>query len=157
MATSPTSESTHLSHITFSNPNSTQNLNTSSSVIQPPISNIHHFLSIKLTSTNYLIWRSQLLAFLRGYDLLSFVDGTTQPPMKTLDDGSLNPAYTAWHKQDQLLLSWLFSSLTESIHAQVVGLDTSRSVWLLKLSFCLSISGAHHATSSQSPISQERC
>ncbi|GAV62079.1 UBN2_3 domain-containing protein [Cephalotus follicularis] len=127
MSTSPTFESTPLSHITSSNPNSTQNFDISS-VIQPP-SNIHHFLSIKLTSTNYLIWRSQLLALLRGYDLLSFVDGTTQPPMKTLDDGSPNLAYTAWQKQDQLLLSWLFSSLTESIYAQVVGLDTSRSVW----------------------------
>ncbi|GAV60419.1 UBN2_3 domain-containing protein [Cephalotus follicularis] len=103
MATSLISESTPLSHITSSNPNSTQNLNTSSSIIQPPISNIHHFLSIKLTSTNYLIWRSQLLALLRGYDLLSFIDGITQPPMKTLDDGSPKPAYTAWHKQDQLL------------------------------------------------------
>ncbi|GAV77105.1 UBN2_3 domain-containing protein, partial [Cephalotus follicularis] len=99
------------------------------SVIQPSISNIHHFLSIKLTSTNNLIWRSQLLALLRGYDLLSFIDGTTHPPMKTLDDGSLNPAYKTWHKQDQLLLSWLFSSLTESIHAQVIGLEISRSVW----------------------------
>ncbi|GAV70997.1 UBN2_3 domain-containing protein, partial [Cephalotus follicularis] len=128
MSTSPISESTPLSHITSSNPNSTYNLNTSFSGIQPPISNIHHFLSIKLTSTNYLIWRSQLLALLRGYDILSLVDGTTQPLMKTMDDGSLNPECTAWHKQDQLLLSWLFSSLTESIHAQVVGIDTSRSV-----------------------------
>ncbi|GAV62985.1 UBN2 domain-containing protein, partial [Cephalotus follicularis] len=34
-----------------------------------------------------------------------------------------------WHKQDHLLFSWIFSSLTESIHAQVVGLDTSRPVW----------------------------
>ncbi|GAV71752.1 UBN2_3 domain-containing protein [Cephalotus follicularis] len=129
MSTSPTSASTPFSHITSSNPNCTQNLNTSSSGIQPPISNIHHFLSINLTSTNYLIWRFQLLALLRGYDLLSFVDGTTQPPMKTLDDGSMNPVYTAWYKQDQLLLSWLFSSLTKSIHTQVVGLETSRSVW----------------------------
>ncbi|GAV73677.1 UBN2 domain-containing protein [Cephalotus follicularis] len=35
----------------------------------------------------------------------------------------------AWHKQDQLLLSWLLSSLTESVHAQVVGLDTLLAVW----------------------------
>ncbi|GAV62141.1 UBN2_3 domain-containing protein [Cephalotus follicularis] len=99
------------------------------SVIQPLLTNIHHFLSIKLTPTNYLIWRSQFLALLRGYYLLHFVDGTTQPPLQCLEDGSLNPAYAAWHKQDQLLLSWLFSSLTESVHAQVVGLDASRSVW----------------------------
>ncbi|GAV73897.1 UBN2_3 domain-containing protein [Cephalotus follicularis] len=91
-------------------------------IIQPPVANIHHFLSIKLNASNYLIWRSQFLALLRGYDLLSYVDGT-------LDDGSPKPAYILWHKQDQLLLSWLLSSLTESVHAQVVGLESSHAVW----------------------------
>ncbi|GAV81121.1 UBN2_3 domain-containing protein, partial [Cephalotus follicularis] len=88
-----------------------------------------HFLSIKLNASNYLIWRSQFLALLRGYDLLSYVDGTTQPPPTQLDDGSPNPTYILWHKQDQLLLSSLLSSLTESVHAQVVGLESSHAVW----------------------------
>ncbi|GAV72778.1 UBN2_3 domain-containing protein, partial [Cephalotus follicularis] len=69
------------------------------------------------------------LALLHGYDLLSYVDGTTQPPPTQLDDGTPNPAYILWHKQDQLLLSWLLSSLTESVHAQVVGLQSSHAVW----------------------------
>ncbi|GAV70717.1 UBN2_3 domain-containing protein, partial [Cephalotus follicularis] len=104
-------------------------------IIQTPIANIHHFLSIKLNASNYLIWRSQFLALLRGYDLLSYVDGTTQPPPMQLDDGSPNPPYILWHKQDQLLLSWLLSSLTESVHAQVVCwpwifLSTSWILWL---------------------------
>ncbi|GAV81757.1 UBN2_3 domain-containing protein, partial [Cephalotus follicularis] len=94
-----------------------------------PIANIHHFLSIKLNASNYLIWRSQFLALLRGYDLLSYVDGTAKPPPTQFDDGSSNPAYILWHKQDQLLLSWLLSSLTESVHAQVVGLQSSHAVW----------------------------
>ncbi|GAV68770.1 UBN2 domain-containing protein, partial [Cephalotus follicularis] len=40
-----------------------------------------------------------------------------------------NPDFLPWYKQDQLLLSWILSSLTESVHAQVVGLTTSRTVW----------------------------
>ncbi|GAV73807.1 UBN2_3 domain-containing protein [Cephalotus follicularis] len=98
-------------------------------IMQPPVANIHHFLSIKLNASNYLIWRSQFLALLCGYDLISYVDGTTQPQPTQLDDGSPNPTYILWHKQDQLLLSWLLSSLTESVHEQVVGLESSHAVW----------------------------
>ncbi|GAV59707.1 UBN2_3 domain-containing protein, partial [Cephalotus follicularis] len=96
--------------------------------------NIHHFLSIKLTSKNYLIWRSQFLPLLNGYDLMQFVDGSSSPPPRYLSSAPigipvLNPDFLAWYKQDQLLLSWILSSLTESVHAQVVGLTTSRAVW----------------------------
>ncbi|GAV89277.1 UBN2_3 domain-containing protein, partial [Cephalotus follicularis] len=92
--------------------------------------NIHHFLSIKLTSKNYLIWQSQFLPLLNGYDLMQFVDGSSSPPPRYLsytpvDIHVLNPDFLAWYKQDQLLLSWILSSLTESVHAQVVGLTTS--------------------------------
>ncbi|GAV63219.1 UBN2 domain-containing protein, partial [Cephalotus follicularis] len=73
--------------------------------------------------------RSQFLAFFHGYDLLSYVDGTTQPPPTQDDNGSPNPTYILWHKQDQLLLSWLPSSLTKNVHAQVVGLESSHAVW----------------------------
>ncbi|GAV84468.1 UBN2 domain-containing protein/UBN2_3 domain-containing protein [Cephalotus follicularis] len=93
---------------------------TPQAIIQPLVANIHRFLSIKLNASNYLIWRFQFLALFRGYDLLSYVDGTTQPPPMQLDNGFPNPAYILWHKQDQLLLSWLLSSLTESVHAQIV-------------------------------------
>ncbi|GAV61819.1 LOW QUALITY PROTEIN: UBN2 domain-containing protein, partial [Cephalotus follicularis] len=81
--------------------------------------NIHHFLSIKLTSKNYLIWRSQFLPLLNGYDLM-FVDGFSSPPPLCLSSAPadihvLNPDFLAWYKQDQLLL--------------MVGLTTSHAVW----------------------------
>lgn len=41
----------------------------------------------------------------------------------------INSQYIAWHRQDQLLLSWIISFLTEGVHAQVVGLFTSQEVW----------------------------
>lgn len=40
----------------------------------------HHYVSIKLTATNYLFWRAQLVPFLRGQNLYGFVDGSNACP-----------------------------------------------------------------------------
>nr|GMC82660.1 uncharacterized protein LOC109150755 [Ipomoea batatas] len=41
---------------------------------------VHHYVSIKLTSTNFLFWKAQLILFLRGQNLYGFVDGTHPCP-----------------------------------------------------------------------------
>ena len=104
-----------------------------------------HMVTIKLSSTNYLLWRNQLLPLLHCQNLFSHIDGSATIPPITItpnsssistDDSStssnpqLNPAYTAWRLQDQRLLSLLFSSLTEEAMAEVLGLTTARDVWM---------------------------
>ncbi|OVA08197.1 hypothetical protein BVC80_1107g14 [Macleaya cordata] len=42
----------------------------------------------------------------------------------------VNLAYDDWVKQDQLLLSAIYSYLTEGVHAQIVRSLTSREAWL---------------------------
>ncbi|XP_020264107.1 uncharacterized protein LOC109840022 [Asparagus officinalis] len=100
----------------------------------PNFGNIHHFLSLKLTPTNYLLWKTQFLPLLRSFDLLGLVEGTDRcpsPSIVTSESGlsSLTPAYTAWVRKDQLLLSWIIASLSEEVLPQVVGLATSHEVW----------------------------
>ncbi len=41
-----------------------------------------------------------------------------------------NPEFLLWVQQDQLILSTLISSLSETLIAQVVGYSTSREMWL---------------------------
>ena len=41
-----------------------------------------------------------------------------------------NQEYTLWHRQDQLLLSWLLLSISEGVLAQVIGCSTSSEVWI---------------------------
>ncbi|RVW98312.1 Retrovirus-related Pol polyprotein from transposon RE1 [Vitis vinifera] len=93
-----------------------------------------HMVTIKLSSTNYLLWQNQLLPFLQCQNLLSHVDGSVAPPPITIavDSSSSqpNPQYVAWQLQDQRLLSLLFSSLTEEAMVEVLGLTTARDVWL---------------------------
>ncbi|OMO89784.1 Integrase, catalytic core [Corchorus capsularis] len=101
------------------------------------IQNITYLVSIKLDRTNFLLWHSQLLPVLKSQDLLKYVDGSfPAPPVSIKDpadkDGSstiANPQFVTWTRIDQMLLGWINATLSESILAQVVGLDTSHKVW----------------------------
>ena len=62
----------------------------------------------KLTATNYLMWSRQVRALLDGYGLGGHLDGSMIVPAETLNvDGEIfvNPAYTIWKRQDQLIYS----------------------------------------------------
>ncbi|KAF6147395.1 hypothetical protein GIB67_041215 [Kingdonia uniflora] len=104
--------------------------------------NVHPFLPIKLSETNYLLWKSQFIPLLKGYNLYDYVTDASSYPTQFLSDkdgvpGTQNPAYTSWYRKDQLLLSWILSSLTELVHAHVVGLASAYEVWTnLERTYC---------------------
>ena len=91
---------------------------------------------VKLDQSNYLIWRSQVLASIRGNRLEKFIDGSITPPSshiaQRVDDelrSVENPEFITWRSQDQVLLGWLLSSLSEGIISLVFNLETSLEVW----------------------------
>jgi hypothetical protein len=98
---------------------------------------VHHLVTIKLTRDNYLLWKAQIVSYLRGQHLFGFLDGSRPVPLQSLTvttDGTLklqpNPDFQAWLVQNQMILSALISLLTENILAYVVKCTTSREVWL---------------------------
>uniref|UniRef100_A0A2N9EJB6 Reverse transcriptase Ty1/copia-type domain-containing protein n=2 Tax=Fagus sylvatica TaxID=28930 RepID=A0A2N9EJB6_FAGSY len=100
------------------------------------LSPIHHLITIKLTRDNYLLWKAQIIPYLKGQHLFGFVDGTETPPPEFLPltttepNHSLpNPGFLFWQSQDQLILSALIYSLSENILAYVVKCSTSHEVW----------------------------
>lgn len=105
-----------------------------------PTPAFNHMINVKLSRENYLLWRAQLLPYLRSQHLLGYVDGTiarpaptvAQPPTKEGECVSViaNPAYDVWFQQDQLVLSTLLSSLTEDVLSHVIFLPTSQEVWM---------------------------
>ncbi|KAF9608731.1 hypothetical protein IFM89_010863 [Coptis chinensis] len=55
-----------------------------------------------------------------------YVDGSVSPPPRTLlNSNNVNPEFTKWHKQDQVLLGWILSSLSETVLSQVVGISST--------------------------------
>jgi hypothetical protein len=40
---------------------------------------MNHNLNIKLSKGNFMAWRTQILAYIRGQDAFGFPDGSSQP------------------------------------------------------------------------------
>nr|CAD1832585.1 unnamed protein product [Ananas comosus var. bracteatus] len=123
----------------------------SSSTTSPTfvIANISNLVSIKLDRGNYLLWQQQFLPVLFGHDLMGYIDGSKECPSKFIKnaDGTitdtLDSSFLEWMKQDRHLLSWIQATLTEGVLAQVVGLQTSRDVWVALERRYASLSRAH--------------
>lgn len=118
-----------------------QNLPASAS---PPAVPVSHFqslapLTIKLDHTNYLFWKSQVLLALRGYELEGYILGTSVCPPQLVNNTvggpipdeprQLNLGYGMWRRTDQLILSWLLNSISESMFGHVVHCPSSLDLW----------------------------
>ncbi|KAA8536347.1 hypothetical protein F0562_028825 [Nyssa sinensis] len=108
---------------------------SSSSLTPPSITpSFSHIVTTKLTTDNYLLWKVQTSAYLRGQDLYGYVDGTQPKPPEFLSESpdsppTINPAYSLWKRTDQLVLSVLFSSLSDSILGHVLSCSTAQALW----------------------------
>ena len=104
--------------------------------INSTISSFTFNTPVKLDQSNFLIWRSQVLALIRGNRLEKFIDDSATPPPSHIaqrigDDirSVENPEFVIWRSQDQVLLGWLLSSMSEGIISLVFNLETSVKVW----------------------------
>ncbi|KAF5443557.1 hypothetical protein F2P56_036104 [Juglans regia] len=91
---------------------------------------------------------STISAYLRGQDLYGYVDGTLPCPSQFLPittefpTKQTNPKFLSWTRTDQLVLSILFTSLSDSISSHVLSAETSRALWLALMSMFTSQSQA---------------
>jgi hypothetical protein len=73
-------------------------------------------ISEKLTKTNYLLWRAQVLSAVHAAQLEGLIAGTEKAPDQYDNDKTvskeINPAYNAWVVWDQAVLRYVLSSLT---------------------------------------------
>ena len=116
-------------------------MSSSNSPATPPHSSVISMPSVatvKLNHDNFLLWKAQLIPYFRGQDLFGYIDGSIPKPPKIISvthpetsvvSERLNPAYSQWVRQDNLILSTLMTSLSEPILAQVVTYTSSKAVW----------------------------
>ena len=128
-----------------SEPNGASSSNQQTIMRNPTINNTNQHTQInfsltnpiKLDRSNYLLWRSQVLASIRGNRLEDFITRIKSAPEEHLlfagVDGSTqqidNPEYHIWRSQDQTLLGWLLSSISEGILSLVINWESSFDVW----------------------------
>jgi hypothetical protein len=112
-----------------------KNMTTSSSKYAYPANlNVANFVSLKLTSTNFLLWETQVLSLIESQDLLGFITGSTSAPTAeisnpTNDSTMPNPDLAAWTRTDRLVKAWITATISEEALGTVVGLTTSLDVW----------------------------
>lgn len=101
--------------------NNTQNQATESvSVFQNKslTSSLSQLCSVKLDRNNFLLWESSILPIIRGHKLERFILGSKPYPQQFLSENAeikLNLALEEWISKDQLLLGWIYNTLTPEI------------------------------------------
>jgi hypothetical protein len=117
---------------------------SSLSITPDPIVIISIPISMNLTTSNYLAWQAQVLPIIHGYNLSKFIESTPPPASRNSATGQIEPnlEYIHWHRQDQLLLGWLRSSLTDSVQAQVVSASSTLDLWITLQKQCASTSSS---------------
>jgi len=72
------------------------------------IARVFNCSPIKLDSNNYLFWKAQILATIRAFNLISFINKSEKTPVKYLPDPDsgdpnaqkVNEEHLAWLKSD---------------------------------------------------------
>ncbi|KAM6576722.1 hypothetical protein CsatB_028559 [Cannabis sativa] len=75
----------------------------------------NHIISIHLNDHNSLLWKQQVLAAIRGNQLLRFIKEPPPAEFLTEEDrvqNRVNQIFIDWEVQDQLLVSWLLCMST---------------------------------------------
>ncbi|KAF6158464.1 hypothetical protein GIB67_022061 [Kingdonia uniflora] len=97
------------------------------------LSGLSSMVSVKLSFTNFLLWRSQILPLLESQELLGYIDGAITSPSLTIsnEEGSSeeNPEYRKWRLADRFVTNLINSSLTEEAMSETMGTSTSRELW----------------------------
>uniref|UniRef100_A0A2N9G798 Reverse transcriptase Ty1/copia-type domain-containing protein n=1 Tax=Fagus sylvatica TaxID=28930 RepID=A0A2N9G798_FAGSY len=119
----------------MSSSSTTTNSGSSSRTHHYPLLSSSTHLQIKLTKDNYLSWKTAITPYINGNKILHHIDGTSLPPPQYLPSSTSppilvpNPNYLSWFEIDQLLLSILISTISDTLISSIVGLTSSRAVW----------------------------
>ncbi|GMQ00457.1 hypothetical protein CsSME_00047546 [Camellia sinensis var. sinensis] len=97
------------------------------------ISNLNSFVTVKLDSTNYIVWKTHLQNILRATNLLCYVDGTCACPSATITDSEgknvINPEFLSWTQIDAHLLSCITATLTPTMFTSVFHCKSCQEIW----------------------------
>ncbi|XP_038882253.1 uncharacterized protein LOC120073479 [Benincasa hispida] len=120
----------------------------------PPLNQLlNQITSIKLERGTFMLWKTLSLPILKGYRLEGHLSRTKVCPLMFIlstssvakpgevdsqaSEGalsstymkSLNPQYEAWVTANQLLLGWLYNSMTREVVVQLMGYKSAKSLW----------------------------
>lgn len=75
-------------------------------------------INIKLDDTNYLQWKQQINFMIASHRLKGYLDGSYLVDELIVNadrSKTLNPSYSAYKEQDNVIASWLLTSISSSL------------------------------------------
>uniref|UniRef100_A0A803PCW7 Retrotransposon Copia-like N-terminal domain-containing protein n=1 Tax=Cannabis sativa TaxID=3483 RepID=A0A803PCW7_CANSA len=108
------------------------------SFASPFSSTLSQPFSLRLDRNNFPLWKTMVFTIIRGHRLEGFINGQRQCPEQFITTGipkstetqfSVNPDYENWLVHDQILMGWLYGSMTEGIASEVMGCQSASSLW----------------------------
>ncbi|KAL2498366.1 Uncharacterized protein Adt_23916 [Abeliophyllum distichum] len=98
--------------------------------------NLTQAASVKLDKNNFLLWKNVIMPIVRGHGLEGYLLGTNECPLQIISTqitteagvmvrSSPHPEYSRWMSVDQLLMGWLYSSMSSEIVMRVMGCNSS--------------------------------
>nr|XP_012466494.1 unnamed protein product [Gossypium raimondii] len=92
---------------------------------------------VKLDEGTFLQWKQQVRFIVNGYNLFGFLDGSGSAPSRFVQasDGALvlNPAASVFTQQDNLITSWLLSTIRLTIISSFMDVQLASEVWTTAL------------------------
>lgn len=112
------------------------------------LSNISAVVPIKLDRTNYLVWKTLIVPVLEHQGLLQIVNGEKPCPSQFVQTESvalptLNQEYLGWIQRDKHAMIIINGTISESILPYIVGLKSSKDLWMTLQKRFSSISASH--------------
>lgn len=95
-------------------------------------SGLKHSLSIKFDERNFLMWSQQVNGVIIAHSLHHFILNPSIPLQFASHDhleNNTSAEYQKWLKQDQILFTWLLSSLSDNVLPRVLGCKHAYQVW----------------------------
>ncbi|KAF7831079.1 Retrovirus-related Pol polyprotein from transposon TNT 1-94 [Senna tora] len=91
-------------------------------------------ISSKLDDKNFLSWKMQAMATIRGHRLQKYILGEKYVPPRFLteedmENGVYSDEFLDWEAQDAVLLAWLLNSMGDVMVSRMVGCAYSYQIW----------------------------
>ncbi|XP_074323522.1 uncharacterized protein LOC141660440 [Apium graveolens] len=85
--------------------------------------NLVPITSHELNGHNYLQWSQSMMMFISGQDKDEYLTGDIQKP------DSKDVEYRTWRSENNLVMSWLISSMTTEIGEKILLYTTAKDIW----------------------------
>ncbi|KAK1564843.1 hypothetical protein Q3G72_012789 [Acer saccharum] len=89
-------------------------------------------ITIKLNTSNFLLWRSQVSSLVRSLGLSHHLEENSKPAKETTGDDDKvqqNPLHDIWMRNDGLLNTWLLGIIGDKVIGMLEGMDNAYQVW----------------------------